>query len=46
MFTESVSQIILFLVDTSSIAHLFQICVKKAKYIKIDEKWDLICNKN
>ena len=29
IFTESVSQIILFLADTSLVAHFFLICVKK-----------------
>ena len=34
IFIESVSQIILFLVDTSLIAHFSLIYVKKAKYLK------------
>ena len=34
IFIESVSQIILFLADTSLIAHFFLICVKKARYLK------------
>ena len=39
IFIESVSQIILFLVDTSFIAHFFRICVKKAKYLK--DSWKM-----
>ena len=39
IFIESVSQIILFLVDTSLIAHLFLTCVKKAKYLK--DSWKM-----
>ena len=34
IFIESVSQILLFLVDTSFIGHFFLICVKKPKYLK------------
>ena len=34
IFIESVSQLLLFLVDTSLIGHFFLICVKKSKYLK------------
>ena len=34
IFIESVSQIIVFLVDTSNMSHFFPFCVKKAKYLK------------
>ena len=34
IFIESLSQIILFLADTSLIAHFFLICVKKARYLE------------
>ena len=39
IFIESVSQIILFLVDTSVIAHFFLICVKQARYSK--DSWKM-----
>ena len=39
IFIESVSQVILFLVETSLIARLFPICVKRAKYLK--DSWKM-----
>ena len=46
IFFESVSQMILFLVGASLIAHFLLLCVKKSKYLKIVDKWDLICHKS
>ena len=45
IFIELVSQIILFLVDTSLIAHFSKSVSKKRNISKIAEKWDLICQK-
>ena len=46
IFINSVSQIILFLVDTLLIAHFSLSLGKKQNILKIAEKWDFICHKN